>query len=112
MRTPRRTLMRTRLPNGSRLSCGAKRERSQTEVYNTAFRASSKLNGDGRRQLQAHVRQPRSLSRLRFIDKIPLAIGAPLEDQVLSMRDLNTKCGVRPRTCSLEHDERRRAIEL
>src|ERR1051325_870941 len=44
-------------PNGSRLSCGAKLECSQTEFYHTACTTSSGFVEDGRRQLQAHVRQ-------------------------------------------------------
>jgi hypothetical protein len=44
-------------PNGWRLSCGAEREGSQTECYHTACRVSSEPFDDGRRQLQARVRQ-------------------------------------------------------
>ena|SRR5436309_1655452 len=45
-------------PNESRLSCGAKLECSQTEFYNAACKTFSGSIGDGRRQLQARVRQP------------------------------------------------------
>src|SRR5258705_11383830 len=45
------------LPNGLRLSCGANLECSQTECYNTAGKTFSEFIGDGRRQLQARVRQ-------------------------------------------------------
>src|SRR6266550_4996389 len=50
------------LPNGSRLSCGAELECSQTEFYNTACKTFSRSVEDGRRQLQALVRR-RKLSR-------------------------------------------------
>jgi len=46
------------LPNGSRLSCGAEHEGSQTECYHTASRMFSEPVDDGRRQAQALVRQP------------------------------------------------------
>src|SRR6266705_3136454 len=52
----------TRLPpNGSRLSCAAKLAYSQSEFYNTACKTFSGSIGDGRRQLQALVRQRRRL---------------------------------------------------
>jgi len=44
------------LPNGWRLSCGAKLKCSQTEFYYTACKPFSGFVGDGRRQLQARVR--------------------------------------------------------
>ena len=44
------------LPNESRLSCGAELEGSQGEFYHTARQTFSGSIGDGRRQLQAHVR--------------------------------------------------------
>src|SRR2546426_12301907 len=45
------------LPNGSRLSCGAKLKYSQMEFYHTAGRTFAGLIEAGRRQLQAPVRQ-------------------------------------------------------
>jgi len=48
--------MTEKLPNGRRLSCGAKAEGSQTECYHSACRMFSGLVDDGRRQLQARVR--------------------------------------------------------
>ncbi len=45
------------LPNGSRLSCGAKLEYSQTELYSAECRRVTRSIEDGRRQLQAHVRR-------------------------------------------------------
>ncbi len=47
-------------PNGVRLSCGAELEGSQPELYNTECRGVTEPIGDGRRQLQALVRQPAS----------------------------------------------------
>src|SRR6266568_7263212 len=44
-------------PNGSRLSCGAKLEYSQTELYSAECRRVTRSIEDGRRQLQAHVRR-------------------------------------------------------
>ena len=44
-------------PNGWRLSCGAELEYSQTEFYNTGYGGVSGSVEDGRRQLQARVRQ-------------------------------------------------------
>src|SRR5436309_6784388 len=44
-------------PNGWRLSCGAKLKCSQTEPYHRRTRAATRLVGQGRRQLQARVRQ-------------------------------------------------------
>ncbi len=43
-------------PNGSRLSCGAKLEGSQTEFYNTERGRVTRCREHGRRQLQALVR--------------------------------------------------------
>src|SRR5436190_10547658 len=43
-------------PNEMRLSCGAERERSQTEFYDTGRRSAQESLGHGRRQLQACVR--------------------------------------------------------
>jgi hypothetical protein len=44
-------------PNESRLSCGAKLKCSQTECYHNTCRMFSEPIEDGRRQLQALVRQ-------------------------------------------------------
>ncbi len=44
-------------PNESRLSCGAKLKYSQMEFYHTARRTFAGLIEEGRRQLQALVRQ-------------------------------------------------------
>ncbi len=44
-------------PNESRLSCGATLECSQTEFYNTDRKPVTASLGEGRRQLQARVRQ-------------------------------------------------------
>src|SRR5436309_10637333 len=46
-----------RAPNGPRLSCGAELKRSQMKSYNTGGGAVIEPIGDGRRQLQALVRQ-------------------------------------------------------
>src|SRR5258706_16266939 len=47
------------LPNGSRLSCGADLEGSQTEFYHTVSLESFGTVGGWRRQLQALVRRQR-----------------------------------------------------
>src|SRR6266545_153296 len=64
---------RMRLPNGWRLSCGAKRESSQTKFYHTAGRTFTRLGGDGRRQLQARVRP---LARVRYFGKARNALSS------------------------------------
>src|SRR6266516_5250362 len=50
-------------PNGSRLSCGAASEVSQTEFYNTALKRVTAGVEHGRRQLQALVRRHHDTSR-------------------------------------------------
>src|SRR5436190_9828385 len=67
------------LPNGMRLSCGAELDCSQTECYHTACRLFSQPVEDGRRQLQARVRQRVSKNyceRLRSISRLRAASSA------------------------------------